>query len=140
MGYEVHITRKENWFDEGPEISLVEWLDLVGADPEMRNDGYAEAIVGGGSVLRVDDPSMSVWIAYSGHLQDGNMAWMWYGQGNIAAKNPDVEILRKMADIARRLSAKVQGDEGEVYGADGQLISEAGLHPRQISKPWWRFW
>lgn len=140
MGYEVHITRKENWSDEGPEISLAEWLEFVANDPEMRNDGYAEAIVGGGSVLRIDDSSMSVWTAYSQHLQDENMAWMWHCQGNVVAKNPDREILQKMADIARQLSAKVQGDEGEVYGSDGQLFSESKFCSRQTSKPWWRFW
>jgi hypothetical protein len=140
MGYEVHITRKENWFDEGPEISLADWLDVVRADPEMQNDGYAEATVGEGSVLRVEDPSMSVWLAYPGHLQDGNMAWMWRSHGNVVTKNPDEDMLKKMAIIAQRLSAKVQGDEGEVYGINGQLISEAVPSPHRNHKPWWRFW
>ena len=140
MGYEVHITRKENWFDEAPEISLADWLDVVRTDPEMRNDGYAEATVGDGSVLRVEDPSMSVWLAYPGHLRDGNMAWMWRSHGNVVTKNPDEAMLQKMAIIAQRLSAKVQGDEGEVYGIDGQLIAEAESRPQRSCKPWWRFW
>lgn len=140
MGYEVHITRKENWFDEGPEISLADWLDVVRTDPEMRNDGYAEATVAEGSVLRIEDPSMSVWLAYPGHLQDGNMAWMWHSHGNVVTKNPDEEMLQKMLIIAQRLSAKVQGDEGEVYGIDGQLIAAAEPRPHRSHKPWWRFW
>jgi hypothetical protein len=62
VGYDVHITRKENWFDEnGPAISLDEW----------------------------------------------------------AAVDPDPKILRKMFVIAQNLAAKVQGDEGEIYGSDG---------------------
>lgn len=141
MGYDVHITRKENWFDEGPDISLDEWLDVVRADPEMRIDGYAEAIVDGGSVLRIEDPSMSVWLAYSKHQLNGNMAWLWHSRGNVAAKNPDDEILKKMHAIAIKLTAKVQGDEGEIYGADGQLVGEdtpASVTASQ--KPWWRFW
>jgi hypothetical protein len=142
MGYEVHITRKENWFDDGPEISLAEWLDVVRADPEMRNDGFAEASVGGGSVLRVEDPSMSAWIAYPGHLEERNMAWMWLRHGNVVSKNPDEAMIEKMAAIAKRLSAKLQGDEGEVYGIDVQLISEARpiLSQRPAPKAWWRFW
>jgi len=140
MGYEVHITRKKNWFDDGPEISLPEWLDVVRADPETRNDGHAETNVGGGSVLRVEDASMSAWLAYPGHLQDGNMAWMWLSHGNVVTKNPDKEMIGKMVLIAQRLSAKVQGDEGEVYGLDGQLVSEAATRPGQPRKPWWRFW
>jgi hypothetical protein len=140
MGYEAHITRKENWFDDGPEISLIEWLDVVRTDPEMRNDGYAETLVGGDSVLRVEDPSMSVWLTYPEHLEEGNMAWMWLSHGNIVTKNPDEEMIGKMFVLAQRLSAKVQGDEGEVYGIGGQLIAEAATNSGKPHKPWWRFW
>ena len=46
MGYEIHITRKTEWFDEdGPEISLEDWKAYIASDPEMRLDGYAEAWV-----------------------------------------------------------------------------------------------
>ena len=139
MGYEVHITRKENWFDEGSDIALEEWLDVVRSDAEMRLDGHAEATVGEGAVLRMEDPSMSVWVGYSQHGQQGNMAWLWHNRGNVMAKNPDEEILRKMSRIAGRLSAKVQGDEGELYGEDGTPIGEEALS-NSNSKPWWRFW
>ena len=43
MGYDVHITRKENWFDDEPQIDIDGWRDLVASDEEMRLDGYAEA-------------------------------------------------------------------------------------------------
>jgi hypothetical protein len=141
MGYEVHITRKENWFDDGPDITLEEWLDVVQSDAEMRLDGHAEATVGEGAILRMEDPSMSVWVLYSMHGQHGNMAWLWHSCGNVTAKNPDAEILIKMSRIAKRLSAKVQGDEGELYGEDGNPVGEeAPNHSISISKPWWRFW
>ena len=43
MGYDVHITKRQNWFDKGgPEISVTEWATAVAADPEMPLDGYAE--------------------------------------------------------------------------------------------------
>jgi hypothetical protein len=43
MGYEVHIIRKSTWFEEdGPIISLKEWLDYVSSDSEMRADGDAD--------------------------------------------------------------------------------------------------
>jgi hypothetical protein len=140
MGYEVHITRKENWFDEGPEISLTDWLGVVRTDPEMRHDGFAEASVGNGSVLRVEDPSMAVWLAYPGHLEDGNKAWFWLSNGNVVTKNPDEAMLNKMLLIAYQLSAKVQGDEGEIYGANGEVTAEAKPSPHPSRKPWWRFW
>ena len=60
MGYDVHITRKGNWFDEsGPKIDIDEWKALVLSDPDMRLDSYASAVVGDGSVLRVDSEDLS---------------------------------------------------------------------------------
>jgi len=140
MGYEVHITRKENWFDDGPGISLAEWLEVVRADAEMRHDGYAETVVADGSILRVEDPGLAVWLAYSKHGLAGNMAWLWHSSGNVVAKNPDEEIFGKMAQIAQRFSAKVQGEEGEIYGPDGQVIETASRSRSDATKPWWRFW
>ena len=123
MGYDVHITRKGNWFDEsGPKIGIDEWKALVLSDPDMRLDGYASAVVGDGSVLRVDSEGLAVWTAYAGTGVGGNMAWFDLRQGNVAVKNPDGAILGKMWHLARKLDAKVQGDECKVYGADGSVI------------------
>lgn len=143
MGYNLYITRRENWFeDEAGAIAVKEWLYLVHSDPEMRLDGYAEATVGSGSVVRVDDLTMAIWVGYSKHGHSGNLAWLWHAYGNIVAKNPDQEIRRKMWLLANRLSAKLQGDDGELYGADGEPVATeaatAAAFPK--SKPWWRFW
>ncbi|WP_028206421.1 hypothetical protein [Paraburkholderia nodosa] len=123
MGYDVHITRKANWFDDGGSgINIDEWKAVVLSDPDMRLDGYASAIVGGGRALRVDSDGLSVWTAYEGNGVGGNMAWFDFRQGNIVVKNPDGAILGKMWQLAQRLKAKVQGDECEVYGEDGSVI------------------
>lgn len=145
MGYDIHITRKSEWFDEeGDEITLEEWCEFVNSSPDMRLDGFAEAVTPGGT-LRVESEGLSVWTGYSGHEQDGNMAWFDYFEGNIKVKNPDKEILRKMYQIAQTLNAKVQGDECEVYGEDGQsnwqeLKSEGEAMRAIASKKWWQFW
>lgn len=121
MGYEVHITRKTEWFDnDGPAISIEEWLGYVASDPEMRADGYAEVKTPEGT-LRIDDDGIAVWIAYPGHCKNGNMAWFCHFEDRITVKNPDESILVKMYEIASKLEAKVQGDEGEEYNSDGQL-------------------
>lgn len=52
------------------------------------------------------------------------MAWFTHSKDRITVKNPDEEILVKMHQIALALSAKVQGDDGEEYGADGKLRAE----------------
>jgi hypothetical protein len=121
MGYDVHITRAEDWADGSSDpITLEEWLTYVADDPEMQLDGIAETTAPDGTVLRYQGEGLSVWTAYSGHGLQGNMVWFDYGDGNITVKNPDAEILAKMNAIAEALGARVQGDEGEFYDAEGQ--------------------
>ena len=122
MGYDVHITRKRDWFDNSPEITLCEWLSFVSRDPEMRHDGFAEAPLPDGTVLRMESDGLSVWIAYSGNGVRGNMAWFDHSLGDIVVSNPDKEILRKMWLVAQALNAKVQGDDGEIYDANGDVM------------------
>lgn len=108
MGYDIHITRRQDWSDsEGPAVSLAGWLAYVEADPEMRLDGYAEAELTDGSVLRAEDPSMAVWVEHPQHGKRDGLAWMWWSHGNVLAKNPDEDTLRKMWRIAQSLGAKV---------------------------------
>src|SRR3954467_11033594 len=39
MGYDLHITRKENWTDDGgPTISEAEWRRVIEEDPELQLD------------------------------------------------------------------------------------------------------
>ena len=143
MGYDVHITRREEWFDEeGDEISLEEWKRYVASDEEMRLDGFAEVETPDG-MLRVESEGLSVWLRYSGHGKDGNMAWFDHSEGNVTVKNPDDEILRKMFSIAQSLNAKVQGDEGEVYAANGQSNWQElkqQTNPPAAGRKWWQFW
>jgi len=138
MGYEVHITRKNEWFGDGPEIGLEEWLSYIANDSSMRHDGYAEATISDGAVLRTEAPGLAVWTAYSGHDLNGNMAWFSHSQGNITVKNPDEEILAKMVEIGEALGASIQGDEGETYPVTAN--EPVAIPDVRQSKPWWRFW
>jgi hypothetical protein len=116
MGYDVHITRANEWFNSASTpITLEEWLTLVERDPEMRHDGFAEATTPKGETLRVEAEGLCVWTAYSGHGVNGNMAWFSWFDGNVSVKNPDSEILQKMRRLAQQLGARVVGDEGEHY-------------------------
>ena len=115
MGYELHITRADRWYEaESNPITLDEWAAYVATDPEMRMDGFAEAQVDSG-VLRYENAGLAVWIVYSGHGKNGNMAWFDHSNGEITAKNPDKEIIGKMKRIAVHFQAYVLGDEGESY-------------------------
>lgn len=122
MGYDVHITRKKFWFDEiNEEIALEEWIELVIEDSEMRLDKFAETSLSNGQILRVESEGLAVWTSYSKHAENESMAWFNYFNGRIAVKNPDSEILGKMWSLAQKLAAKVQGDEGEIYDAYGNV-------------------
>jgi hypothetical protein len=121
MGYDIHITRKQDWFDEEPQILAAEWAAYVASDPTMRLDGYAEASTPAGDTLRYESEGLSVWTGYSRHDPDGNMAWFDFRNGDVVVKNPDSETLKKMWQVAQTLGAKVQGGEGETYAADGSV-------------------
>ena len=123
MGYDVHITRKENWFDDDPEIGLGEWKSCIDTDDEIRLVGYAEAKLPGGNALRVGSEGLAVWTSYRGSTAGGNMAWFDFRSGNIVVKNPDGAILCKMWQIAQRLDARVQGDDVEIYSSDGSVVA-----------------
>jgi hypothetical protein len=125
MDHDLHITRKDDWSDrKGPRISLAEWFALVRSDPEMRLDAY-------------EPENLSVWTEYGRGDETGHKAWFVYSNGEISVKNPNEDIIRKMRAIARALSAKVQGDDGEVYGSSA---SEPDPEIYLRKKPWWRFW
>ena len=148
MGYDIHITRQENWFDEDGtrQISIDEWKSILSSDNEMRLDGFAETTTANGETIRIDSKGLSVWTKYSGNGLNGNYAWFDYSRGNIVCKNPDDEIINKMLDIAERLNAKVQGDEGEIYERSiinkfsSRYITETNDVQTKSKKPWWKFW
>jgi hypothetical protein len=70
-------------------------------------------------------PSISTqeWEAYC--TTDPDLASLVCDRGNVEAKNPERALLLKMVSVAPHLGASVQGDDGEVYDAEGNA-----LHPR----------
>jgi hypothetical protein len=133
MGYDLHITRKSDWPLRGNDITRDEWLAVVAADPELRLDGYAEAPLPEGKVLRVEDSTLAVWIGWAGHVEGREMAPLYLSNGNIDSKNPDEDTRRKMWRIAQQLNARVQGDDGEFYDEAGNgAYEELGpMRPRE---------
>ena len=95
MGYDLHITRRKDWSDSnGPSISEQDWQTLVRADSE----------------LQIGDP-----INQPNFATFGEEAWFDWSDGHVFTKNPDRQTLEKMLELADRLGAKVQGDDGETY-------------------------
>lgn len=102
MGYDLRITRRSGWStDGGPEITLDEWKAYVETDADIRpapNNGPADFLC----TAHPAEPSP-----------------LWWDHGEVITKNPDKDMICKMAAIARHLDAKVQGDDGEIYREDG---------------------
>ncbi|MEU6883378.1 hypothetical protein [Streptomyces sp. NPDC046712] len=114
MGYDVHITRREFfWDEEGEAIGADEWTALVEADPDLEMAGAAEATTGDGAGLRYENPLLARMATHPDAGSEG--AWLDLRDGVVTAKNPDDALLAKMKAVAALLGAKVQGDDGEDY-------------------------
>jgi len=116
MGYEVHIRRDET----GP-ISLAEWSAHVEQADDLRMDGFAESTTPDGATIRIEEPGIAVWTAQPDAAQGG---WITFDDGEIVVNNPDAPMLGRMHEIAVALGAQMQGDDGELYDADGEPIEE----------------
>jgi hypothetical protein len=95
----VHITRAKDWnrSDEAP-ISLDEWRAAIVADGDLQRDK--------------DDDSCAVWTAHPEWSELPTFRWT---KGRIVLDRPDEETIAKATDIARRLRARVVGDNGNTY-------------------------
>jgi hypothetical protein len=113
MGYDIHITRKELWSDEdGPTISEDEWRKFIETDPDLELDSEAS--------------NTRDQMFFATYRRDQTVfGWM---DGDIFTKNPERDVIQKAVQIAERLGAKVQGDDGEVYGPSGEPIREEAVH------------
>jgi hypothetical protein len=82
-------------------------------------DNFAEAPLDDGSVLRVEEEGIAVW---TGHPARPEEAGFTYEPGRVVVKSPDEHMVRRMREVAENLGARVQGDDGEFYGPDGEPI------------------
>jgi hypothetical protein len=133
MGYDVHIVRGEEWSEPDEAIGLDEWAAVVAGYPDMEVTGSAETEVPAPpakrtlgrlgrrgpaappQVLRIEQEGLAEW---SGH-PSGDTVWFCPdGEGCIVVRNPDEAVLARMVELAQRLGARVQGDDGEFYDED----------------------
>jgi hypothetical protein len=125
MGYDLHITRRKSWLDEGSDITKEEFASLVCADPEFTypsqmGDDYAE------------------WKSPKTEYE----TWLCWIDGRLQTKNPEPEFIDKMVIVAQKLGAKVQGDDEEVYLSSTQIQKEEAQPSVQpitaVSWPLWK--
>ncbi len=142
MGYNIHITRQQGWYDEVPElfITMEEWVAYVAQDADMRQDDHALVKTTSGEDFGVISEGLSVWTKYSRNGIGGGYAWFSYEEGNIDVKNPDDEILGKMYEIAQALGARLVGDEGEDYNRDNSTGRIVTAPTPSTQRKWWQIW
>ncbi len=104
MGYDLHITRRKSWNDDGDDISKEEFLACIRPDAEFTHPGAL-------GDDHVDWKSR----------RTGAEAWLCWQEGCIDAKDPESEFLDKMVRLAKALGAKVQGDDEEVYLSSNRI-------------------
>ena len=123
MGYEVHITRADDWtLSQQHPILEKEWLEVVHSDPTLQVS--EEDFLGDGT----DQGHRAVvWLAHPGKPQ------FWYGNGMVTKKHPDEPTLAKMVEIAQRLNARVIDDDGADI-----VEEEESSSTEQNHRSWWQ--
>jgi len=112
-GYDLHITRAAEWtLSSKHPISELEWKTAVASDGQLQMDPTATAEnPKTHEVIQVSNPLMASWVDPTSKEKH----YFYYFRGEITVKNPSKNAIAKMKAVAKKLSARVQGDDGEWY-------------------------
>ena len=134
MGYELHIKRAE----ENKKINKEEWLQYIKSDVEFEPIEAFSATLNQNEKITVSTPNAGIWKS-----DKGEIPFTFYEEdGEIALKNPENWMIKKMLVIAKALNALVVGEEGEIY--DENYFKDPFTKPlnneSNENKKWWQFW
>ena len=114
MSYEVFITKADcSWEALENPIHEPEWLKVVSDFSELvlsSGDHYSRK--GDDGQIEKFHP----WLVTS--LPDNPR--LWFMDGAISATNPDTETIKFMVKLAKKLNAKVIGEQEEIYDETGE--------------------
>jgi hypothetical protein len=120
MGYELHITRAEEWLDsESTPISQDEWL-RVATDAGL-------AVMGSLDLEGIGPQDIYVASAAA------NAPGLHWHEGRIVVSGASEVDISPLLDLARALDAHLVGDDDEQYPL-GTTVQAA------VTKREWRFW
>lgn len=107
MGYDLHITRAEEWAEsQDHPITRAEVDALVHKDPELRWVSEIRATISG---------SEETLVIYGDFIEWNRGYPFRYWEGALTYKNPDEPAMLKLIQLAGALNARVVGDDGEEY-------------------------
>jgi hypothetical protein len=119
MSYDVHIHRAEDHVEAAEKpIPREEWEAWVANAPDLHFSQDDFVIFRYGDRERKEE--LAVWSAHP----RGEESALHYYDGTVTTGNPDEHLLRRMAQIAHDLDARLQGDDGEFYGPYGEPLPE----------------
>ena len=129
MGYSLYIHRRENWFDEGEDLSISydEWNALAAADEALDVVGFSENLHTNiiHESFEMIDPI-------------GNKVVFHWSAGAIEIEGASEASVPKIFRSISKLDAKLQGDDGEFYREDGTSfypeVTEADVSPSPIHR------
>lgn len=102
MGYDLHITRADEWEDaEDDPIPLDEWVAFARGWVELTETDALDDGTGAPVFILGDDPAVSAALYWSG--------------GRIKVRGADESYVPPLVDIALALDSVVLGDDGEAY-------------------------
>jgi hypothetical protein len=107
MAYYMHIHRRAHVLDAGNDITPEEWFALLDSDVSLQLDVF-DAKRKSEQGVAVAEKVFALWPSLE-QPQGGFQYW----RGTIQTKNPSMDALKKACEIAEKMSARVQGDEGE---------------------------
>ena len=105
-GYNVYITKKEFYLNDGECIPKQEWNTYLETDPTITADLQNSEK---DFLVSIDEQEFSLW------YDDRNSC-------DLLTKNPTPEAIGKMIDISKKLKATVQGEESEIYLTPNDVI------------------
>lgn len=142
MGYDLYVTRKEDWSDaEGQDITLDDWTGYLALDQSLQIDPVRSAEVDPRVASGAKEASHACWTEWPDREPGLREAWIWLERGNLVSTDADIRFRQKLFLIADGLGARLMGEGGEVYNssgeAEGKLSLLGGLGRK---KAWWKFW
>jgi hypothetical protein len=113
MGYDLHITRAEDWTEAADQpIRVDEWLAVAAAHPDLA-------------------PAEGMELGFLLDGEDG-VGLYWQDDGRIVVRGADEGDVPRLVGLADALGARLIGDDDERYRADG-----SSFEPRPMSTAGW---
>ena len=89
MGYDLHITRREDWADRRtPDILLDEWLSYIEHDKELELTNGNNITIGSETQFQ-NRPGFCEWNSHPTEKSPNTRPWFAFWEGSIDTKNAD---------------------------------------------------